>query len=556
MFVYKSNEQEHPTTLAAIMTSTSKENNDYQYMARCLKSEGVDSLVYGMDGECAMEMGFEDVFPIKEGQNVHLRCFDHVHSDMNHKLISIKVDDVQRKNILTDILGKEHDGIREMGLVDCETEDEFEQGYVNMEQRWPQEFREWMLTTKGRVRSLKDTLKVCMLKTVRTTAGLGDPPNKWSNQRTEAMNNVIKEANNNQISDQVTIHEVIEGQVIKQQQNEYIKASYNTGEYRLAQQYKRYSVSPLEWSQKTEEQKKEHVKRVLGSNIDPGSSAQKEQLVRRISVSIANSKLDTIAPGLLNKIWHEAEVILSHHQIINLNNDVYCITEHGNSTNVSTKNGNFICHCNNAKSTSGLCQHTLALAEEKGCLHTFLSKFYSKKNKATNIVKDNAPKRAGEKPKEKKKRKGQNNVESVPIVIKRRKADDEIDFQKPMMFSEIWHNKNPFNIVFTREEGKKSIKCESCTVEFPQGPLICIPQDVAVKHMERYLYPKKDEKGNLIKMVPTWQKEAARFYCIRKACLLQRHPYFWKGMLRVDEHVRSRLKQGHLKVLEELHFTS
>ena len=85
------------------------------------------------------------------------------------------------------------------------------------------------------------------------------------------MNNVIKEANNNQISDQVTIHEVIEGQVIKQQQNEYIKAIYNTGEYRLAQQYKRYSVSPLEWSQKMEEQKKEHVKRVLGSNIDPGS---------------------------------------------------------------------------------------------------------------------------------------------------------------------------------------------------------------------------------------------------------------------------------------------
>ena len=79
MFVYKSNEQKHPTTLAAIMTSTSKEKNDYQYMARCLKSEGVDSLVYGMDGECAMEMGFEDVFPIKEGQNVHLRCFDHVH---------------------------------------------------------------------------------------------------------------------------------------------------------------------------------------------------------------------------------------------------------------------------------------------------------------------------------------------------------------------------------------------------------------------------------------------------------------------------------------------
>ena len=49
-----------------------------------------------------------------------------------------------------------------MGLVDCKTEDEFEQEYLNVEQRWPQEFREWMLTTKGRVRSLKTLLKfVC-----------------------------------------------------------------------------------------------------------------------------------------------------------------------------------------------------------------------------------------------------------------------------------------------------------------------------------------------------------------------------------------------------------
>ena len=103
-----------------------------------------------------------------------------------------------------------------------------------------------------------------MLKTVRTTAGLGDPPNKWSNQRTEAMNNVIKEANNNQISDQVTIHEVIEGQVIKQQQNEYIKAIYNTGEYRLAQQYKRYSVSPLNGHKRRRSKKKNMLNVCLG----------------------------------------------------------------------------------------------------------------------------------------------------------------------------------------------------------------------------------------------------------------------------------------------------
>jgi len=50
MFVYKGNNQKHPTTLAAIMTSTTKEKADYEYMARCLKQEGIDSMTYGMDG--------------------------------------------------------------------------------------------------------------------------------------------------------------------------------------------------------------------------------------------------------------------------------------------------------------------------------------------------------------------------------------------------------------------------------------------------------------------------------------------------------------------------
>lgn len=106
--------------------------------------------------------------------------------------------------------------------------------YAELEATWPEEFTKWFEVTSGRVRSLRETIRQCMLKPVRIAAGLGDPPNKWSNQRTESMNNVIKEANENQISDQVKIHEVIESRVFKQQENEYIKALYNTGEYRLS----------------------------------------------------------------------------------------------------------------------------------------------------------------------------------------------------------------------------------------------------------------------------------------------------------------------------------
>lgn len=91
-----------------------------------------------------------------------------------------------------------------------------------------------MLTEKGRVRSLKETLKEYMLRPVRIAAGLGNPPNEWDNQRTEAINNVIKEEADHQVSDQAAIHEILEARVIKQQESEYVKAIYNTGEYRLS----------------------------------------------------------------------------------------------------------------------------------------------------------------------------------------------------------------------------------------------------------------------------------------------------------------------------------
>ena len=117
------------------------------------------------------------------------------------------------------------------------------------------------------------------------------------------------------------------------------------------------------------------------------------------------------------------------------------------------------------------------------------------KNKAGRIIAKHIPKRAGEKPKAKKKQKGLNNIQSVPVVRGKRKADYAIDFSKPMSFSEMWHNENLFDIIFVKDTGKKNVKCECCKVEFAQGPIVFVLHDSNVMHMERYYYPKKDEKG-------------------------------------------------------------
>jgi len=108
--------------------------------------------------------------------------------------------------------------------------------------------------------------------------------------------------------------------------------------------------------------------------------------------------------------------------------------------------------------------------------------------------------------------------------------------------------------LFTKDHPKAK-RCESCKVEFARGGVICILHDIAVVHKERFLYPKKYANGKLIRMEATWKRETEKCYCANKKCILKRHPYFWKGMLKLDSDTTYRFKDGHLKHLKEMvHF--
>ena len=131
------------------------------------------------EGESNLKVIAKEAKMLKDGcsgGNIHLRCFDHAQDDISRHLKSMKVNSEQRKKITTEILGREYNGKRVKGLVDCDTAEEFEKMYVEKENDWPEDFKKWILTEKGRIRSLKETLKECMLRPVRIAAGLGDPP--------------------------------------------------------------------------------------------------------------------------------------------------------------------------------------------------------------------------------------------------------------------------------------------------------------------------------------------------------------------------------------------
>ena len=89
MFTLKDEENRNSTILLGMISTTTRDVADYEYLASKLHSLGIHSLIYGTDGEYALEKAMENVLPF-EGAT----------------------------EIITEILGREYDGIRKKGLVD------------------------------------------------------------------------------------------------------------------------------------------------------------------------------------------------------------------------------------------------------------------------------------------------------------------------------------------------------------------------------------------------------------------------------------------------------
>ena len=108
----------------------------------------------------------------------------------------------------------------------------------------------------------------------------------------------------------------------------------------------------------------------------------------------------------------------------------------------------------------------------------------------------------------------------------------------------------------THSDYKKKVKqCISCNNEFVTANPQIGEGDLVISHEERYEYPLKDSNGNVLRMVATRKKTVNKFYWVKKECLLTRHPYFWKGLLQIEDDIAGLLTKKHFDFLfERLHF--
>ena len=541
MFVLKKSPQKHPTIFLGMSTSASRDVADYHFLASSLQKFKIKTLTYGTDGEIALEQGFENVFPIegvdKSTCNIHLRCFDHVKQDMKFKLDQLDVSEHQQKTIIKKLIGGEYGGTRELGLVDCR-EEEFEEQLKKLEIDLPEDFRKWLLQPRGRIRPLTETFKKCMLASVRTAAGLGNPPNKFDNQRNEAFNTTIKEEARRCHIDQVTIHELVEEKIVKVEREELTKAIYGMGEYRLAEDYKHLQVDMASWFRMTGEQRCLYVRKIL--EPEPTRVGRKPQFI------CPDVSLPNVSKQKLLEIWNAAKKFIENGKCIQLESGDWCLVTRSDSAVVNKLGSlSYRCKCQNYKANGIICEHIVVVAEKGGNLSAYLDKAAKKDNAAFKKIFSHVPKSAGDKPS--KNRRGKNNVEKAPIVSVVQSMD--IRTPRQCIFTEYYHNDKNFQMVFIKDF-KEAKVCNGCNNEIPRR-FLTIPFDIIFLHMERYEYPLKDENGAVLRMAVTRKKMAKRFYCIRSSCILPRHPYFWIGRIETSPDVKAKLTESHLDFLKK-----
>ena len=123
----------------------------------------------------------------------------------------------------------------------------------------------------------------------------------------------------------------------------------------------------------------------------------------------------------MKQIFYWADFILSNYQIQPLLNGNICVPDMDFAATVSSSgNHSLSCSCVYYLRAKSICSHTVAVAEDGSYLISFLK--HIEKSQDVNKILNQNPK-SGQKPKEKKKRKGKN-------IVMYLKVDLEINIDK------------------------------------------------------------------------------------------------------------------------------
>ena len=404
----------HPVMMGPLMIHKQKKFESYHFFASSLvglKPSLCNLRAFGTDGEKAISNAMHVVFD----EAVHLRCFLHFKGNLDSKLREYKVPKNERIEFLRDVFGNPEE--LEKGIVDADTEEEFEALIISLKEIWerrerqynnPPQFHSWF------VRYCKDEVKNTMLKPKRIHCGLGNPPEPFYTNDVESQNSVIKHQNQYKAKELPDFVATMQSMIINQKQ-EIERAVAGVGEYQITEEYKHFKVATRKFFQMTQKQKDKHIKAFFSSPlISSVPQDENSENPREIAASLPTNPLIQLEMPLYvaDKIWKEA------HELLKDNAGKICLSpgctdnrewlvkssdeKHRHPYFVECKtSGQILCEksCTMYLSCK-VCAHTIAVARHTESVKKHLKWLQKQKGivSLSALADTNMPKGAGKKP--------------------------------------------------------------------------------------------------------------------------------------------------------------
>lgn len=531
---------------------------------------------YITDGEEALDMALKCDLQ----KATHLRCVRHFESNCKEELLKIGIREKEKQRVLlNEVFGVKG---KQPGIIDCEDKsdmkrklrdvkkvlDEKEADILNKPQGYQPKFSQYILKNQHMIvtnMSLKE----------RRKAGLpdddnGKPIRPYTNS-SEAMNNVMKQAklqflssngrkHNESLSKLEFTKHVFEE--IHESQQEELKLAICglSKKYTLSDVASHLHVPAETWFSMTDIQRNEYVNKVNELTVkdilekksvrvttstfelereyeelpmDVGKILRESLICSKESVEVAINgalRLLNLPAAIQRKATLASENIKVKYEVASKNakNGMY---------ECAVLKDHVKCCCSSFKFDS-VCMHSIAVAKREGMLQEHL-KFITKPSNQrppsksalaeANVNKVTAGKKGS-----------RNKTKYRPQPDK--KSTSKSSNSGAQIYTEIYHNDNPFILRLLPKEAKA---CKQCHHDFCHRIKV-VPYDLVLEHKEKYYFPLNGDWKN--KRVA--KREASRFYHADLRCIRDRFPYFRSEYIQVPNGTLERLTNSHKEHLK------
>ena len=508
-----------------MLLHSQKDEDSYGYFGTEI-SKAIDANVnlFGTDGEVALYKGLQGSASFRKSE--HLMCMLHHRSNCEKKLADLGVKKNVRR-IVRSIYGEQVEETRYEGLVDALTEEEYEAKLATWIPQWDaleheesgkeSQFSTWFLRYKSA------DVRKCMLATLRKKAGLGDPPAQFTTNDAEAINAMVArwiggKKGWDQLAKSLQ-------DFVRTRYQELEMAVIGIGDREVNPACENLQKTPIEWRKMCRQEKDEVLEQ-----------AHLLDTTKSLSISAEESGVCGYTSSELEDVWNKAETILgSSKNVVEFPNDpnsTICFSRDTHFTVKRTTGNRFTCD-SQCRSYVFLehqfCEHTIAVAEWRGCLADFLVAINTKAKKSSSVsllnkVLDRQCSQSGKK--KVTKRKGANNRIGCPITKVVRAP----------------FSPQPFTVA--RKIGLIS-RCYGCKRNFDDDMNVP-PRDLILRKMDlrEWVDRNTGELKRSTHLVPT-------YYHLSIDCVRITYPVTQIRDILLHGEVKRQLTEQHLRRLEQ-----